>query len=82
MYIIVTLSIYINIAVYDPVAGKELLFYDKPLTCPAFFTMQTGEGGSSECPCCCCLPTLKPKTSDNQDFPNSSEYYCDACAFQ
>lgn len=62
----------------DP-GGQPILYYDKPLTCPAFFTVQTDNGGSIDCPCCCCLPQLTPHTPKGQSIGSESRYYCDMC---
>ena len=63
----------------DP-GGAPVVYYDKPLSCPAFFQIQS-ENGSADCPCCCCLPSLTPVTPEGQPLGNESRYHCDACLF-
>ena len=60
--------------------GEKVVLYDKPLTCPAFFVVQS-ENGQMDCPCCCCLPNLTPTTPQGQPLDSHSRYHCDMNCF-
>lgn len=61
--------------------GQKVLYYDKPLSCPAFIVVQTENGGSMDCPCCCFLPNLTPMSPQGQALNSQSLYHCDAHCF-
>lgn len=60
--------------------GEKVVLYDKPLTCPAFFVVQT-ENSQMDCPCCCCLPNLTPMSPQGQPLDSHSRYHCDMNCF-
>jgi len=60
--------------------GEKLLYFDKPLTCPAFCVVQT-DSGQMDIPCCCCLPYLTPMTPQGQAMNSQSLYHCDPYCF-
>ena len=61
--------------------GEKVMFYDKPLSCPAFFVIQNDKGQQMDCPCCCCLPNLTLMSPDGNALPYQSKTYCDATIF-
>eukprot|EP00438_Fugacium_kawagutii_P016432 Skav210984 [mRNA] locus=scaffold1730:16679:17440:- [translate_table: standard] len=70
----------LNISEGGEPGGEKLLYYDKPLTCPAVVVVNT-DNGQVDCPCCCCLPNLTPMTPQGQALNSQSQYYCDMCCF-
>ncbi|CAJ1339004.1 unnamed protein product [Effrenium voratum] len=67
-----------NLSAGGEPGGAPIMYFDKPLTCPAFFILHT-ENGAIDCPCCCCLPNLTPMTPQGQPIGSQSKYYCDMC---
>eukprot|EP00960_Hanusia_phi_P068321 766813-Hanusia_phi.AAC.7 len=63
----------------DKAGGQQVLEYTKPWSLPICIHIKT-DGGSIDCPCCCCLPKLHTKLPNGTPL-GSTEYYCDLFCF-